>query len=71
MFIVKYFTCFPVFGCTRKYGQQKTRNKGNVGLVAVSAKGEITMAFNTTGMFRACATKDGYSEIGIWPSVQN
>uniref|UniRef100_A0A2N9G310 beta-aspartyl-peptidase n=1 Tax=Fagus sylvatica TaxID=28930 RepID=A0A2N9G310_FAGSY len=45
--------------------------KGNVGLVAVSAKGEITMAFNTTGMFRACATEDGYSEIGIWPSVQN
>ncbi|GMY38787.1 isoaspartyl peptidase/L-asparaginase-like [Fagus crenata] len=45
--------------------------KGNVGLVAVSAKGEITMAFNTTGMFRACATEDGYSEIRIWPSVQN
>ena len=45
--------------------------KGNVGLVAVLAKGEITMAFNTTGMFRACATEDGYSEIGIWPSVQN
>ncbi|GMY15471.1 isoaspartyl peptidase/L-asparaginase-like [Fagus crenata] len=45
--------------------------KGNVGLVAVSAKGEITMAFNTTGMFRACATEDGYSEIGIWPSVHN
>ncbi|CAB4281072.1 unnamed protein product [Prunus armeniaca] len=22
-------------------------------------------------MFRACATEDGYSEIGIWPSVQN
>ncbi|CAL8159028.1 unnamed protein product [Prunus armeniaca] len=45
--------------------------KGNVGLVAVSATGEVTMPFNTTGMFRACATEDGYSEIGIWPSVQN
>ncbi|XP_077222336.1 isoaspartyl peptidase/L-asparaginase 1-like [Tasmannia lanceolata] len=40
--------------------------KGNAGLVAVSAEGEVTMPFNTTGMFRACATEDGYSEIGIW-----
>ncbi|XP_022737102.1 isoaspartyl peptidase/L-asparaginase 1-like [Durio zibethinus] len=40
---------------------------GNVGLVAVSSTGEVTMPFNTTGMFRACATEDGYSEIGIWP----
>ncbi|CAL9056677.1 unnamed protein product [Musa banksii] len=45
--------------------------KGNVGLVAVSANGEVTMPFNTTGMFRACATEDGYSEIGIWPSGIN
>lgn len=45
--------------------------KGTVGLVAVSATGEVTMPFNTTGMFRACATEDGYSEIGIWPSVHN
>lgn len=44
--------------------------RGNVGLVAVSATGEVTMPFNTTGMFRACATEDGYSEIAIWPSVQ-
>ncbi|XP_072952382.1 isoaspartyl peptidase/L-asparaginase [Typha angustifolia] len=40
--------------------------KGNAGLIAVSATGEVTMPFNTTGMFRACATEDGYSEIGIW-----
>ncbi|KAL2935518.1 Isoaspartyl peptidase/L-asparaginase 1 [Bienertia sinuspersici] len=39
--------------------------KGTVGLVAVSATGEIAMPFNTTGMFRACATQDGYSEIAI------
>ncbi|KDP31384.1 hypothetical protein JCGZ_11760 [Jatropha curcas] len=44
--------------------------RGNVGLVAVSATGEVTMPFNTTGMFRACATEDGHSEIGIWNSVQ-
>ncbi|KAF8399662.1 hypothetical protein HHK36_015532 [Tetracentron sinense] len=46
--------------------------RGNAGLVAVSATGEVTMQFNTTGMFRACATEDGYTEIGIWPSpMQN
>lgn len=45
--------------------------KGSVGLVAVSAKGEVTMPLNTTGMFRACATEDGYSEVAIWPTVQD
>ncbi|KAK4252555.1 hypothetical protein QN277_014540 [Acacia crassicarpa] len=45
--------------------------KGTVGLVAVSAKGEIAMPYNTTGMFRACASEDGYSEIAIWPSGLN
>lgn len=43
--------------------------KGTVGLIAVSAAGEIAMPFNTTGMFRACATEDGYSEIAIWPTT--
>ncbi|KAJ8773142.1 hypothetical protein K2173_028319 [Erythroxylum novogranatense] len=41
--------------------------RGNAGLVAVSAKGEVAMPFNTTGMFRACATEDGYEEIAVWP----
>lgn len=46
--------------------------KGTVGLVAVSPSGNVTMPFNTTGMFRACATEDGYSEIGIWnPALHN
>ncbi|KAL2479098.1 Isoaspartyl peptidase/L-asparaginase 1 [Forsythia ovata] len=40
---------------------------GTTGLIAVSAKGEVTMPFNTTGMFRACASEDGYTEVGIWP----
>jgi len=39
--------------------------KGSCGLVAVSSNGEIAMPFNTSGMFRACATEDGYSEVGI------
>lgn len=45
--------------------------RGNAGLVAVSASGEVAMPFNTTGMFRGCATEDGYSEIAIWPSGKN
>ncbi|CAH9088124.1 unnamed protein product [Cuscuta europaea] len=40
--------------------------KGTAGLIAVSATGEVTMPFNTTGMFRACVTEDGHSEIEIW-----
>ncbi|KAL5730277.1 beta-aspartyl-peptidase [Ranunculus cassubicifolius] len=51
-----------------KYVVEKCVEKGNVGLVAVSASGEVTMPFNTTGMFRACATEDGHEEIGIWHS---
>ncbi|KAF9605837.1 hypothetical protein IFM89_018857 [Coptis chinensis] len=40
--------------------------KGNVGLVTVSAIGEVTMPFNTMGM------EDGYSDIKIRPySVHN
>ncbi|XP_012438902.1 isoaspartyl peptidase/L-asparaginase 1 isoform X4 [Gossypium raimondii] len=42
--------------------------RGNAGLIAVSSTGEVAMLFNTTGMFRACATEDGYSEISIWDS---
>ncbi|CAN1840026.1 Isoaspartyl peptidase/L-asparaginase 1 [Linum perenne] len=39
--------------------------KDTAGLIAVSATGEVTMPFNTIGMFRACATEDGRFEIGI------
>ncbi|GAB2212998.1 hypothetical protein Droror1_Dr00021009 [Drosera rotundifolia] len=47
------------------YVVEKNAPKGTVGLVAVSPTGEVTMPFNTTGMFRACATEDGYSEVAI------
>eukprot|EP01018_Ginkgo_biloba_P015510 Gb_18949 [translate_table: standard] len=39
---------------------------GKGGLIAVSSNGEVAVGFNTLGMFRACATEGGYSEIGIW-----
>ncbi|KAF3782228.1 Isoaspartyl peptidase/L-asparaginase [Nymphaea thermarum] len=48
------------------YVIEKCVPKGDAGLVAVSATGEVTMSFNTSGMFRACASEDGYSEIGIF-----
>ncbi|KAL6637327.1 hypothetical protein ACP70R_024899 [Stipagrostis hirtigluma subsp. patula] len=38
----------------------------SVGLVAVSATGEVCMAYNTIGMFRACTTEAGHTEVGIW-----
>ncbi|KAG0522072.1 hypothetical protein BDA96_07G005400 [Sorghum bicolor] len=38
-----------------------------VGLVAVSARGEVAMLHNTAGMFRACVTQDGHTEVAIWP----
>ncbi|EPS61830.1 hypothetical protein M569_12962, partial [Genlisea aurea] len=48
------------------YVVRESAPPGTAGLVAVSATGEVTMQFNTTGMFRACATEDGYTEVGIW-----
>ena len=53
------------------YVVEECAPKGTVGLVAVSATGEVTMAYNTTGMFRACATEAGHTELGIWSSESN
>lgn len=39
---------------------------GTGGLVAVSATGDVAMAFNSTGMYRACMKEGGSQEIGIW-----
>ncbi|KAM6570280.1 hypothetical protein CsatB_018265 [Cannabis sativa] len=41
-------------------------DEGQAGLIAVSNRGEVACGFNTTGMFRACATEDGFMEVGIW-----
>ncbi|KAJ8563175.1 hypothetical protein K7X08_031627 [Anisodus acutangulus] len=48
------------------YVIKESTPKGTTGLIAVSAKGEVVTPFNTTGMFRACATQDSKTEIGIW-----
>ncbi|KAL0368992.1 UNVERIFIED_CONTAM: putative isoaspartyl peptidase/L-asparaginase 2 [Sesamum calycinum] len=39
---------------------------GKAGLIAVSSKGEVAYGFNSVGMFRGCATEDGFMEVGIW-----
>lgn len=45
----------------------KTRlDEGKAGLIAVSKDGEVACGFNTTGMFRGCATEDGFMEAGVW-----
>ncbi|CAI0465088.1 unnamed protein product [Linum tenue] len=41
-------------------------DEGKAGLIAVSNKGEVACGFNANGMFRGCATEDGFMEVGIW-----
>ncbi|KAM7517030.1 hypothetical protein LguiA_006613 [Lonicera macranthoides] len=41
-------------------------DQGKAGLIAVSSKGEVAYGFNSVGMFRGCATEDGFMEVGIW-----
>lgn len=48
------------------YVIHKRLRKTTGGLVAVSSTGDVAMAFNTTGMFRACTKEGGPREIGIW-----
>jgi beta-aspartyl-peptidase (threonine type) len=40
--------------------------KGDGGLIAVDAKGNISMPFNTEGMYRACKSSNGRDEIAIY-----
>lgn len=39
---------------------------GDGGLIAVNAKGEISMSFNTEGMYRGCKDSDGLEEVLIY-----
>ena len=40
--------------------------KGDGGLIAVDSKGNISMPFNTEGMYRACKTSEGREEVLIY-----
>lgn len=41
-------------------------DEGKAGLIAVSSDGDVAYGFNCNGMFRGCATEDGFMEVGIW-----
>ncbi|CAH9100566.1 unnamed protein product [Cuscuta epithymum] len=48
------------------YVIQKRLDQGQAGLIAVSNKGEVAYGFNCVGMFRGCASENGFMEVGIW-----
>ncbi|EYU36319.1 hypothetical protein MIMGU_mgv1a014365mg [Erythranthe guttata] len=48
------------------YVIKKRLDHGFAGMIAVSSKGEVAYGFNSIGMFRACATEDGFMEVAIW-----
>ncbi|XP_022141340.1 probable isoaspartyl peptidase/L-asparaginase 2 [Momordica charantia] len=48
------------------YVVEERLDEGKAGLIAVSSNGEVACGFNTTGMFRGCATEAGFMEVGIW-----
>uniref|UniRef100_J3M236 beta-aspartyl-peptidase n=1 Tax=Oryza brachyantha TaxID=4533 RepID=J3M236_ORYBR len=48
------------------YCVKERLDEGFAGLIAVSGAGEVAYGFNCTGMFRGCATEDGFMEVGIW-----
>lgn len=59
-------------GLSLKEASEEVINKrileinGDGGLIAVDAKGNIAMPFNTEGMYRACKSSDGTSEVSIY-----
>lgn len=45
---------------------RQTLREGDGGLIAVSHRGEIALAYNTGGMFRGKCAADGTFEVAIW-----
>lgn len=43
---------------------------GDGGLIAIDAKGNISMPFNTPGMYRGCITSEGKKEVSIFSEVK-
>jgi beta-aspartyl-peptidase (threonine type) len=42
---------------------------GSGGIIAINASGEISMQFNSLGMFRGQCLSNGEAEIGVWEDV--
>ena len=59
-------------GMSLKHATNEVINKrileigGDGGLIAVDAKGNIAMPFNTEGMYRACKSSNGIEEVSIY-----
>lgn len=49
---------------------EKTLNVDDGGLIAVSKTGDISMRWNSEGMFRGAADSSGRFEIGIWETTR-
>ena len=52
--------------CEEEVLQDLKEMGGDGGVIAVDNKGNISMVFNTEGMFRACADANGKREVGIF-----
>ncbi|CAL9089928.1 probable isoaspartyl peptidase/L-asparaginase 2 isoform X2 [Musa acuminata AAA Group] len=48
------------------YALKERLDEGKAGLIAVSRNGEVAYGFNTVGMFRGCATEEGFMDVAIW-----
>ncbi|PKU70585.1 probable isoaspartyl peptidase/L-asparaginase 2 [Dendrobium catenatum] len=48
------------------YAIKERLDGGKAGAITVSKDGEVAYGFNSNGMFRGCATEDGFMEVGIW-----
>ena len=46
--------------------QKVGRLGGDGGLIALDKKGNMTMSFNTEGMYRGCVTQEGKIEVYIY-----
>lgn len=52
--------------CKESIHQRITKLNGDGGLIAVDAQGNISMPFNTEGMYRACKSSDGKELVAIY-----
>jgi len=52
--------------CNEVINKRILEINGDGGLIAVDAKGNVAMPFNTEGMYRACKTSNGDLRIGIY-----
>ncbi|GAB2228334.1 hypothetical protein Droror1_Dr00010169 [Drosera rotundifolia] len=46
--------------------KERLEDGGKAGMIAVSRDGELAVGFNCNGMFRGCASEDGFMEVAIW-----